>query len=105
MLARRRWIGSETNRRQVVSAIVEFENDRVRVLRVNHSQRERHPPVSRHDRLIIYLNEGRVIRTEGKKQEEFRRKAGDVVWRSRSQHQIENIKDTDHEVLIVELKQ
>jgi hypothetical protein len=38
-----------------VSAIVEFENDRVRVLRDNHSRRERHPPVSRHDRLIIYL--------------------------------------------------
>lgn len=88
-----------------MGATVEFENDRVRVLRVNHVRRERHPLISRHDRLIIYLNEGRVIRTEGNTQEEIRRKAGEVVWRDRSQHQIENMKDTNHAVLIVELKQ
>jgi hypothetical protein len=87
-----------------VAATVEFENDRIRVLRVNLARRERHPLISRHDRLIIYLSEGQVLRTEGKKQEEVRRKAGEIVWRNRSQHQIENIKDTNHEVLIVEFK-
>jgi quercetin dioxygenase-like cupin family protein len=87
-----------------MGAKVEFENDRVRVLRVQHVGRERHPQTSRHDRLIIYLNEGHVRRTEGGKQQEIRRKAGEVVWKDGSQHQIENLKDTSHEVLIVELK-
>jgi hypothetical protein len=36
----------------------EFENDRVRVLRVKHAARESHPQASKQDRLIIYLNEG-----------------------------------------------
>ena len=58
----------------------------------------------RHDRLIIYLKDGHIKRTEGGKQQEIRRRAGEVVWKDRSQHQIENIKDTDHEVIIVELK-
>jgi hypothetical protein len=84
---------------------VEFENDRIRVLRVKHGRPERHPPTSRRDRLVIYLNDGHVLRTEGKKQEEVRRKAGEVLWRTGSQHEIENIKDANHEVLIVEFKQ
>ena len=83
---------------------VEFENDRVRVLRVKHVGGERQPQTSRHDRLIIYLNDGHVIRSEGGKQEEIRRKAGEVVWKNRSQHRIENLKDTSHEVILIELK-
>lgn len=86
---------------------VEFENDRVRVLRSRHSSREKHPTVSRRDRLIIYLNEGHIRRAGDAKRgnpEEIRRKFGDVVWRNHSQHEIENVKDTDHEVIIVELK-
>lgn len=88
-----------------MGASVEFENERVRILRVKHAGRERHPQTSRHDRVIIYLNDGRVARTEGGKKEEIRRKAGEVVWKNRSQHDIENLKDTNHEVIIIELKQ
>jgi osmotically-inducible protein OsmY len=88
-----------------MGATLEFENDRVRVLRVKHSGRERHPETSRYDRLIIYLNDGHVMRTENVRKEESRRKAGDVVWKNRSQHQIENLNDTIHEVIIVEFKQ
>jgi len=87
-----------------MGAKVEFENDRVRVLRVHHAGREQHPQTSKRDRLIIYLNEGHIQRAEGGNQQEIRRRAGEVVWRDRSQHQIENLKDTSHEVLIVELK-
>ena len=83
---------------------VEFENDRVRVLRVKHTGRERHPQTSRKDRVIIYLNDGRITRTENGKQEETRHKAGDVVWRKQSQHHIENLNDANHEVIVVELK-
>lgn len=88
-----------------MGASVEFENERVKILRVKHAGRERHPQTSRHDRVIIYLNDGRVARTEGGKKEEIRRKAGEVVWKNRSQHDIENLKDTNHEVIIIELKQ
>jgi hypothetical protein len=88
-----------------MGATIEFENDRVRVLRVKLAGRERHPQASKKDRLIIYLNEGRVARTENGKQEEIRRKAGEVVWKKGSQHHIENLSDAEHEVIIVELKQ
>ncbi len=87
-----------------MGATVELENDRVRVLRVKHGGRERHPETSRLNRLIIYLNDGHVIRSEKGKHEEIRHKAGDVVWRNRSQHQLENLNETNHEVIIVELK-
>jgi hypothetical protein len=83
---------------------VEFENDRVRVSRVKHARREKHPQASRLDRVIIYLNEGHITRTERGKPEDVRRKPGDVVWRDRSQHEVENLKDAGHEVIIVELK-
>jgi hypothetical protein len=87
-----------------MGAKVEFENDRVRVSRVTHAGREQHPEKSRHDRLIIYLNDGHVARTEKGQKEDKRRKAGEVVWKDRSQHQIENLTDASHEVIIVELK-
>jgi hypothetical protein len=87
-----------------MATTVEFENDQVRVLRVKHTGREQAAQSSRLDRLIIYLNEGRVRRTENSKQEVVRHKAGDVVWRNRSRHEIENLNDVDHEVVIVEMK-
>lgn len=88
-----------------MSATTEFENEWVRVLRVRHDGQERHPSRARHDRLIIYLTDGHIARTEGERREEIRRTAGTVVWRPRSEHEIENLKTEPHEVLIVELKQ
>lgn len=87
-----------------MGATVQFENERVKVLRVKHGSRERHPQTSRGDRLVIYLHEGRINRSENGKQEMISRKAGEVVWRGRSQHQVENLNDTTHEIIIVELK-
>src|SRR5262249_2628068 len=83
---------------------VEFENDRVKVIRVTTGRCTRSPQTTRHDRLLTYLHDGDVIRTENGKQEEIRRTADEVVWRDRSQHQIENLKDTHHEALIIEFK-
>jgi hydrogenase maturation factor HypF (carbamoyltransferase family) len=85
------------------SANTQFEKERVKVTRVKTGQRGQAEPSVRHDRLIIYLQDGNVVRTEDGKKEELRRKAGEVVWRPRSQHQIEH-QDGHHEVLIVELK-
>ncbi len=84
--------------------VIEFENARVRVSRVKQSGRGSLPPATRHDRLIIYLSDGAISRSEGGHRESVRRKAGEVVWRGRSQHQIEIEQDGTHEVLIVELK-
>jgi hypothetical protein len=84
---------------------IEFENDRVRVIRVKCGGREKHPVRTRKDRVLIWLTEAHQLRTEpnGKK-EEIRRKPGEVAWRSASQHQIENVEETGTEVIIVELK-
>jgi hypothetical protein len=87
-----------------MGATVEFENDRVRVLRVELGAGERQPPTSRLDRLIIYLNHGHIKRFEKGNEEEIVRNAGEVVWRNRSEHQVENLNDADHAVVIVELK-
>jgi hypothetical protein len=84
---------------------VEFENDRVRVVKVRIAGREKHPVRARQDRVLIWLTDAHEVRTEpsGKK-EEIRRKAGEVAWRAASEHQIENFEDRDVELIIVELK-
>ena len=83
---------------------IELENDRVRVSRVKHSAKAGGPLVSRGDRSIVYLRDGHATRTEDGKREVLRRKAGDVVWRPRSEHAIQHEGEGDHEVLIIELK-
>jgi hypothetical protein len=84
---------------------IEFENDRVRVIRVNIGHREKHPHRSRRDRVLVWLTDAHELRTEPNGQtEEVRRKAGDVAWRTASEHQIENYEDQKVELIIVELK-
>jgi hypothetical protein len=86
------------------SATVVFENDQVRVSRVRKGGPGTVSTMSRYNRLIIYLRDGHIGRTESGHREELRRKAGDVVWRERSRHVVETLDDVDHEVLIVEIK-
>jgi len=84
---------------------IEFENDRVRVTRVELGRREKPPLRTRKDRVIIWLTDSHHVRTEPNgKREEVRRKAGEVAWRGASDHQVENLADARHEVIIVELK-
>jgi hypothetical protein len=83
---------------------VEFENDRVRVTRVKRSGVGSVPPANRNDRLIIYLRDAHIKRKEGARQETLQRRAGEIVWRDGSQHEVEVTKAGEHEVLIVELK-
>ena len=87
-----------------MSVIVEFENERVRVSRAKHGKHEKHPSVTRGDRLIVYLDDGEVVREEGGKKQTIRHKRGEVVWRAHSTHEIANALDAPHEALIVELK-
>lgn len=84
---------------------VEFENDRVKVVRVRLRKGEKAPVRTRKDRVIVWLTDSLHARTESSgKKEEFRRKVGDIAWRSASQHQVENLGEGRHEVIIVELK-
>ncbi len=84
---------------------IEFENDRVKVLRVKVGKREKHPVRARNDRVLIWLTDSHHARTEpnGEKQE-FRRRAGEVAWRKASRHEIENLAEKEAELIIVELK-
>ena len=84
--------------------VVQFENDRVRAIRVKQTGPGSLPPTTRNDRLIIYLSDGQIIRKEGTRHETIQRKAGDVVWRGRSSHEVEVTQKGQHEVLIIELK-
>jgi hypothetical protein len=83
---------------------VEFENQRVRVTRVKRSGAGSVPPGKRQDRLIIYLQDAQIERKENGRRETLQRRAGEVVWRASSQHEVEVTKAGEHEVLIVELK-
>jgi hypothetical protein len=83
---------------------VELENDRVRVLRVKYSGRSDQSSATRGDRLIVYLEAGHVVRTGDGNKEAIHRKRGDVVWRDHSSHQISNVDDSPHEVVIIEFK-
>jgi hypothetical protein len=83
---------------------VEFENDRLRVIRAKRSGPGPMGPAERLDRLIIYLRDAHIKRKEGGKVETLRRRAGELVWRGASQHEVEVLEDGEHEVLIVELK-
>ncbi len=83
---------------------VEFENQRVRVTRVKRSGTGPMPAAKRHDRLIIYLRDAQIERKENGRHETLQRRAGEVVWRAGSQHEVEVTNTGEHEVLIVELK-
>jgi hypothetical protein len=89
---------------KIMKPNVEFENDRVRVTRVKQTGPGKIPPGARNDRLVIYLRDGSITRHEGGRAEDLRRRAGEVVWRARSEHQVEVAQEGEHEVLIVELK-
>ena len=83
---------------------VVLENDDVVVRRIRHSEQGRVSSAKRRKRLVVYLKDAHVLRKEGGHHEEIRRKAGDVVWRPGSEHEVEQIEGGDHEVLIIELK-
>lgn len=89
----------------MADSTVEFENERVRVSRVKQTGAGARSPATRHDRLIVYLEDSEITRTVHGELEEIRRGAGDVVWRDASEHTVEVTDDGAHEVLIIELKQ
>ena len=84
---------------------VEFENAKVRILRVHYGPHEksimhRHP-----DAIAIFQNDGKVKFTyPGGKTEEREMKAGQSLFTPAVKHQPENMMDTDMDVILIELK-
>jgi quercetin dioxygenase-like cupin family protein len=84
---------------------VEFENSRVRVLRVKYGPHEKSVMHRHPDAIAIFQNDGRVRFTyPGGKTEERDMKAGQAVWTPAVKHLPENLTDQDMEVVLVELK-
>lgn len=85
---------------------VEFENDQVRVVRVNFKPHEV-TPLHEHslNRVVVYLADQnfRITSADGKV-EMAQHKAGDVSWGGPLKHKEENLSDKPMEVVVVELK-
>jgi len=84
---------------------VEFENARVRVLRVKYGPHEKSVMHSHPDAVAIFQTDGRVKFTyPGGKTEERDMKAGTTLFTPAVTHLPENLSDGDMEVILVELK-
>ncbi|MGI8835364.1 MAG: cupin domain-containing protein [Pyrinomonadaceae bacterium] len=84
---------------------VEFENARVRVLRVKYAPHEKSVMHSHPDAVAIFQTDGRIKFTyPGGKTEERDMKAGTTLFTPAATHLPENISDGDMEVILVELK-
>ena len=84
---------------------VEFENARVRVLRVKYGPHEKSIMHSHPDAIAIFQTDGRIKFTfPGGKTEERDMKAGTTLFTPAVKHLPENITDGDMEVILVELK-
>jgi len=84
---------------------VEFENDQVRVLRINYGPHEKgvmhsHPPG-----VVVFMTDGHGKFTfPGGKSQDVVFKAGTVEWSDATTHLPENLGDKGFEVIQVELK-
>ena len=84
---------------------VEFENSRVRVLRVKYGPHEKSVMHSHPDSVAIFPQDGKVKFTyPGGKTEEREMKAGQVMFTPAVRHLPENMTGADMEVILVELK-
>ena len=84
---------------------VEFENSRVRVLRVKYGPHEKSVMHSHPDAVAIFPKDGKVKFTfPGGKTEEREMKAGQAIFTPAIKHLPENMTDDDMEVILVELK-
>ena len=84
---------------------VEFENSRVRVLRVKIGPHEKSAMHSHPDAVIVVVSGGKIKFTlpDGKT-EERELATGDARWTPAVTHQGENVTDQPMEVVVVELK-
>ena len=84
---------------------VEFENDKVRVLRINYGPHEKsvmhHHPAS----VAVFLADGQArFTTPDGKTQDVPVKAGSVQWAEAGKHLPENVGDKPFELILIELK-
>lgn len=84
---------------------VEFENDQVRVLRINYGPHEKSVMHEHPDAVAVFLKDGKTQFTmpDGKTQT-MEMKAGTTMWTPAGKHLPENLNDTPFELVLVELK-
>ncbi len=84
---------------------VEFENDKVRVLRIAYGPKEKSVMHSHPEGVVVFLNDlsGRFTMPDGTTQE-MQTKAGTVGWTDATTHQPENLGNEPFEVIQIELK-
>jgi len=84
---------------------VEFENSRVRIVRVKYGPHEKSVMHTHPDAVAIFPQDGKVKFTfPGGKTEEREMKAGQTIFTPAVRHLPENMTDGDMEVILVELK-
>ena len=84
---------------------VEFENDKVRVLRITYGPGEKSVMHGHPDAVAVFLTEfnGKFTFPNGKS-EEMTGKAGQTLWTPAGKHLPENTGDKPFELIVVELK-
>ena len=84
---------------------IEFQNKRVRILRVHYGPHEKSVMHSHPDCIAIFQTDGRVKFTfPNGKTEERDTKAGQAIFTPAARHLPENLTDRDMEVILIELK-
>ena len=84
---------------------VEFENSRVRIVRVHYGPHEKSVMHGHPDGVAIFQTDGRVKFTfPNGKTEERDMKAGTTLWTPAIRHLPENLSDNDMEVILIEMK-
>ena len=84
---------------------VQFENDQVRVLRIQYGPGEKSVMHGHPDSVQVFLTDCHVKFTfPNGKTEERNAKAGETMWESAVKHLPENLDDKPFELILVELK-
>lgn len=84
---------------------VEFENDKVRVLRIKYGPHEKSPMHSHPEFVAVFLtpHHSRHVFADGAVKE-IRGKAGEVLHMDKTEHEPENMADAPFELIGIELK-
>ena len=84
---------------------VTFENDQVRILRINYGSHEKSVLHEHPNSIAVFLTDGKIKFTlaDGKSQERDV-KAGQSVWNPAGKHLPENMGDKPFEVILIEMK-
>jgi quercetin dioxygenase-like cupin family protein len=84
---------------------VEFENDNVRVLRINYGPKEKSVMHEHPDAVAVFLTNGKTqFTTPDGKTQTMEMKAGQTMFTPAGKHLPENLNDTPFELILVELK-